>query len=239
MRLFITGTGTDVGKTFVTAMLNLFFLKRGIKTSVVKLVATGCQDGPESPDITFIQMSMQHYTGAQNQGRSSVLQTLDCFAFPASPHLAAEKEGKKLNPEKLMDKINSLKEAAAEEDRILLVEGAGGLMVPLNRDVLLIDLIARMDMETVIVSSSWLGTINHTLLSIEALSRRKIPIRTVILNSGPAPPSPSYCLKEIVKDNRRTIREFSGIPVIGPLEKAADPGQAMVAMENELEQLFS
>ncbi|MBF0130500.1 MAG: dethiobiotin synthase, partial [Alphaproteobacteria bacterium] len=129
---------------------------------------------------------------------------------PLSPHEAARREGVSID----MDRFS-----LPATGRPLVVEGAGGLLVPLNRDALMIDLIARLGLPVVLVGPSGLGTINHTLLSLEALRRRGLPVLGVILN-GPSNPA-----------NRAAIERHGQIPVrelprMDPLDADAVASQA-------------
>ena len=120
------------------------------------------------------------------------------LSSPASPHLAAERDSVSIDPHAL-----SLPSLA----RPLIIEGAGGLMVPLTRDVLFIDVFARWQAPVVLCARTILGTLNHTLLSLEALRRRAIPVLGVALIGDPHP------------DNERTLREMGQVLVLGRLPR--------------------
>jgi dethiobiotin synthetase len=118
------------------------------------------------------------------------------LAAPVSPHWAAEWEGVAIDPARLV---------LPPGDGPLVVECAGGLLVPLRRDWLQIEQIARWGLPVVLVARSGLGTLNHTLLSLEALARRRIPVLGLVLNGEPHP------------DNPRTLAELGGVPVLAEL----------------------
>jgi dethiobiotin synthetase len=118
-----------------------------------------------------------------------------------SPHLAAKLTGSPLDIEPLVD-------IAASQAGAWIVEGAGGVLVPLNEQVLLIDLIRRLKLPVVIVVRSGLGTINHTLLTIEALTRRALPIAGIVM-VGPR--------NDLARENRIAIERYGGITVVGEL----------------------
>ena len=206
MEFFITGTGTGIGKTFVTALLARAFLQRGLSTGVQKWVSTGSREKAE--DLEFIEQNVPEISSQAVSVPS--LQAVYCLEFPASPHLAAEKENVAILPERI---ISSFSQVKGRFD-ILMAEGAGGLMVPVTRDVLLIDILKESGMPAVVVAASGLGTINHTLLSLETLDRRGIPCAGVVLNSQGWDTSFEEHL-DIVQDNIRVIEEFSGIKVLG------------------------
>jgi dethiobiotin synthetase len=117
---------------------------------------------------------------------------------PASPHLAAERDGVKIDVAALRLPVTS---------RPLVIEGAGGLMVPLTRDTLLIDVFAQWRAPIVLCARTSLGTLNHTLLSLEALKRRNIPILGVALLGDPH------------EDNPRTLAALGGAPILGRLQR--------------------
>ena len=120
------------------------------------------------------------------------------LAAPVSPHWAAEREGIVIDPARL---------ALPQGDGPLVVECAGGLHVPLRRDWLQIDQIARWGLPVVLVARSGLGTLNHTLLSLEALRHRRIPVLGLVLNGDRHP------------DNPRTLWEIGGVPVLAELPR--------------------
>ena len=227
MELFITGTGTGVGKTFVTALLAHHFHKNGMKTGVQKWVSTGNADFAD--DLAFIAENVPGLQ--QNKDINNNLQSIYCLEFPASPHLAAEKQGVTISSEKIIQGYREMR----KHFQVFMAEGAGGLMVPLTRKLLLIDIVEELKLPTLIVAAAGLGTINHTLLSIEALSQRKIPCAGVVLNSQEYPPAVAKEMEhpDIVRDNARVIEDISGVPVLGVLDrvkafdKAIDAGNSI------------
>jgi dethiobiotin synthase len=123
---------------------------------------------------------------------------------PVSPHLAAKLNGSPLD-------IEPLVEIAESQSGAWIVEGAGGVLVPLNEQVLLVDLIRRLQLPVLpvlIVSRSGLGTINHTLLTIEALSRRALPVAGVVMVGPPG---------DLAGENRLAIERYGSVPVVGEL----------------------
>lgn len=202
--IFVAGTDTSVGKTFIASLLLGSFLEQGMGAAYQKWVSSG---GNVSPDLIFCM---------ENNGMSANHreQVPYHFSFPASPHLAAELDDVLIDPQLIIDSCNR----ALGQNEILLVEGAGGLMVPLRRDLLLIDLLARLPMPTLLVARSGLGTINHSLLSVEALRQRGIPVLGIIFSDGEdeiAHDDP------IVVDNMKIIAELAGVPVFGRLPRMA------------------
>lgn len=156
MQIFITGTDTDVGKTTISSWLCLH-----TGYSYFKPIQTGSILGTDSHQIS-------------NLTNANVYKENFVYKRPLSPHLAASLENDSIN----IDRISLPK------THNLIIEGAGGVLVPINKTILMVDLIKKLATPTILVARSTLGTINHTLLSLEALRARNIPILGVILN-GP------------------------------------------------------
>lgn len=155
MRIFITGTDTDVGKTVVSSWLCLHS-----KSAYFKPIQTGNLYDVDTATVQKLSTKTRTYKEAYS------------YSEPLSPHLAAELDGGRID----LDNI------CLPDEKNLIVEGAGGLLVPLNENQLLIDLVKRLQLPVILVARSSLGTINHTLLSLEALRQRDIPILGVIMN---------------------------------------------------------
>jgi len=173
---FVTGIDTDIGKSIVCGLLARFLRSSKVNYISAKLIQTGCQDIAE--DI----ITHRKLEGIELLPEDLAKETCSyTFKFPASPHLAAELEGKFIDPAQVAKCVNKLAESY---DKVLL-EGAGGIMVPLTRDLLTADFIAEQEYSLIVVSSSRLGSINHTLLTLEAALSRDIPIAGVIYNEYP------------------------------------------------------
>lgn len=210
--LFVTGTDTSVGKTLVCGLLLDFFLRRGLDAGYQKWVATG----PEHPPVDLRECL--DLAGLPLPAPEEVERMVPCrFALPASPHLAAEQEGTVVDPALLRSRYEEMR----RRHEVLLVEGVGGILVPLRRDLLLADFLAELRIPTLVVARPGLGTINHTLLTLEALRHRDIPVLGVVFSrSGAGEDNPL-----LVADNMRTISETGSVEVFGLLphvrEKAA------------------
>ena len=180
-QFIVCGTDTDVGKTVVSALL-----VQGLGAHYWKPVQSGDDQGGDSGWIkTLLELPDQRLIPEAYR-----------FQNPVSPHWAAELEGRQIAPERLaLPKISGP----------LVVETAGGLLVPLGRDWLQIEQVAQWQLPVLLVARSGLGTLNHTLLSVEALRHRQIPLLGLVLN-GPLHP-----------DNPRTLAEISGAPVLAQL----------------------
>ncbi|MFZ5775725.1 MAG: dethiobiotin synthase [Thermodesulfobacteriota bacterium] len=209
--IFVAGTDTDVGKTWVTGLLLAFLREQGIEAGYQKWAATGA--GYPPADLCHCLET----AGMVLQPELLADQVVFHFGLAASPHLAAEQEGRQVEAEAIRQSFARL----ISRYELLVVEGVGGLMVPLRRDLLLIDLLAELVIPTVLVARSGLGTINHTLLSIEALRQRAIPLLGVVCSD--AQPTEDSA---IVADNLRTIAELGRLPVYGRLPHCSNTAEA-------------
>ena len=185
LRIVVCGTDTDVGKTVVSA-----WLVQGLHATYWKPVQSGLDEGGDRERICELL----------NLPPERWLREAYAFRRPVSPHWAAECDGMEVDPANLgLPPCNGP----------LVVETAGGLMVPLNRSWLQIDQLQRWQLPVVLVARSGLGTLNHTLLSLEALRQRRIPVLGLILNG------PHHA------DNPGTLEQFGGIPVLAQLPPLA------------------
>jgi malonyl-CoA O-methyltransferase len=187
--LFVTGTDTGVGKTVVSAAL-MTRLRSVAPVRYWKPIQTGIEQDDDTATVTWL-------------ARCSAAELLTSgvrLPHPVSPHLAARLSGTAIDLPPLEDTFNE----AARASRVV-VEGAGGVLVPVNDIQFMIDLMARLDLPTVITARSMLGTINHTLLTIEALQRRSVTIAGVVMVGPPN------------ADNRHAIEQYGGVRVLGEM----------------------
>ncbi|PTN36995.1 dethiobiotin synthase [Desulfonatronum sp. SC1] len=197
MIIFVAGIDTDVGKTVATGRLAAVYAAAGRRVITQKLVQTGCEGIAE--DILEHRRAMQYDLLPEDLAGSTCPYV---FKFPASPHLAAALEGRRIDTAKLTGATNTL----ARHYEIVLVEGAGGLCVPLDGQTTLLDLLARQHWPTVLVTTPRLGSINHTLLSLAALRERRIPVAGIVYNlHHPSPPEIVDDTLHIIRDALRTI----------------------------------
>ncbi|MBI5542073.1 MAG: ATP-dependent dethiobiotin synthetase BioD [Bacteroidia bacterium] len=172
--IFISAIDTDAGKTIVTGLLALSLKNRGLNVITQKIAQTGCNN--ISDDI----LKHREIMGEELNEFDNIRLTCPyIFNFPASPHLSAKLENTEINTEEISSATNELEK---HFDYILL-EGVGGLMVPLNTNELLIDYISNKQYPLILVTSGKLGTINHTLLSLEAIRRRNIELKAIVYNN--------------------------------------------------------
>lgn len=183
-KIFVTGIGTDVGKTVVSAIL-----VEALKADYWKPIQSGSYYGTDSENVKKLLTS----------DVSVVHPEAYCLKQYMSPHAAAELEGVEID----LDEIN-LPDSKNEN---LIIEGAGGIMVPINKKQFILDLIIKFDCEVVLVIQNYLGSINHSLLSIDSLRSRNIKILGIVFNGPP---------HQLSQD---IICNYSGIECIGHISK--------------------
>ena len=197
---FVTGTDTDVGKTLVSA-----WLMTHRDADYWKPVQAGTE--PETDSVTVRRLA--------EVSASRVLPEAYVLPDAMAPHEAARRAGIRIDMAKLMPPAS---------DRLLVVEGAGGMLVPLTDDAYVIDLAAELHLPVLLVARSTLGTINHTLLSIEALRRRGLPLAGVVMN-GPETPH-----------NRVAIERYGDVTIIAEIPWLPSVTRAtLLAIEPELD----
>lgn len=176
--IFVTGTDTGVGKTIVTAALAHHFSQRGMSVGVMKPVETGVAD-PSRPgeDALLLQWSAGCELPADQFAPYR-------FKAPLAPDQAAKLEQRQIS----LSKITELAKAMANRHQLTLVEGAGGLMVPLAGGLLVADLVKQLGAELLVITRPDLGTINHTLLTVFAARTMDIPVCGMVLNKQPVDP---------------------------------------------------
>lgn len=173
---FVSGIDTDAGKSYATGFLAREWNKDGKRTITQKLIQTGNVGHSEDIDLHRRIMEIP-FTQEDREG----LTMPEIFSYPASPHLASRLDNRPIDFVRIKHATQELSE---RYDRVLL-EGAGGLMVPLTTDFMTIDYIAQEKYPLIFVTSGKLGSINHTLLSLEAIQRRGITLDTVLYNLYP------------------------------------------------------
>lgn len=191
--LFITGIGTGIGKTIVSAVL-----VEKLKADYWKPVQSGDLHDSDTMKVKSLvtNTSSVFYPEAYR------------LTQPYSPHKSAAIDGITIEREKIV---------LPKTERVLIIEGAGGLMVPLNDTFLMIDLIKQLDAEVVLVSQNYLGSINHTLLSVDALNQRDMPVKGIIFNGVPNANSEQFILA------------YSKYPMLGHVPELNTPDKVSVA----------
>jgi len=198
--LFITGTDTDVGKTYITAGLAVTFRKMGIDVGVMKPFAAGTpqKKGYKSEDIVILSRAAMA-CDPEN------LVNPQFFLIPASPYTAWK--NLKTKP-KISTILSSFKKLSKLHD-VLLVEGMGGIMTPILKDYYITNLIKEMKIPTVIVTRSRIGTVNHTIMTCKMCEKYKIPVKGIIINNF----DDGYPVTELKRD----LQNLTGIKVLGSI----------------------
>ena len=181
-KIFITGIGTGVGKTIVSAIVT-----EALQADYWKPIQTGSGEDKDSDTVK----------GIINNKKTKIHPEAFCLPLPASPFAAAEEQGIKIEIKNI---------TIPKTDNILVIEGAGGLMVPINEKELMIDMMEQWGAEVILVSQNYLGSINHTMLSCMALKDRGIKVLGIVYNG---------------EDNlmaERSILSFCDYPVIGRIK---------------------
>jgi dethiobiotin synthetase len=199
--IFITGTGTDVGKTFVAASLIRHLRRMGRTVEALKPVVSGFDPAaPASSDPGVLLQALGHSATLEEIKRIAPWR----YRAPLSPDLAAAQEGQAID----VDAVVAFCRTAADQRRdIVLIEGVGGIMVPLDNQRTVLDLMMALQMPLILVAGSYLGTISHTLTALDALFRRNLKVLSIIVSESP---NSSVPLAETVA----AIARFAG-PVIG------------------------
>ena len=199
--LFISGIDTDIGKTIATGQLAKALSEKGHKVITQKLVQTGCRDIAEDL-ITHRNMMGIPLQRVDKEGTTCPY----VFSKPASPHLSAALDHTVIEPELITAATNKL----LMDYDIVLLEGAGGLMVPITDSLLTLDYIAKQGYPIVLVTSGRLGSINHTLLSIEAIQSRSLSLHALIYNQWQPNNDDSRYKKddEIVDSTRQYLYKY-------------------------------
>ena len=173
--LLVTGTDTGIGKTVVAAALVTALRQRGVRALAFKPVETGTNAGHPTDSET-----LAHASGESNALAKPLLQLPE----PLAPAVAAERAGVTLDPDQIEGRIRRLRESGYS----LVVEGAGGVMVPLCWDYTILDLAQACDLDAIVVARAGLGTLNHVAMTVMMLRSREIPIRGIVLNGrSPTP----------------------------------------------------
>ena len=198
--LFIAGTDTDVGKTYIAAGLAVAFRKMGIDVGVMKPFAAGRAEkkGYKSEDIVILSRAAKACDPEK-------LVNPQFFKIPASPYTAWKTL--KTKP-KISTILSSFKKLTKLHDMIL-VEGMGGIMTPILKNYYITNLIKEMKIPTVIVTRSKIGTVNHTIMTVKMCEKYKIPVKGIIINNF----DDGYPIPELKRD----LQNLTGIKVLGSI----------------------
>jgi dethiobiotin synthetase len=215
--LFVTGTGTGVGKTVLSAALLAAMAAAGELVRAHKPVVTGVDDRSEAhqPGVLPGGWPPDHELLASVAGMRPEEVAPLRYGPAVSPHLAARLAGEAIDPDKLIARARA---AAGADDGTLIVEGVGGLLVPLTEEFTVRDLAAALGLGVLIAAEPGLGTINHTLLTLEAARSAGLDVRAVVLTPWPDAPA------ELERSNRDTIARLGEVQVEG-LSPVRSPDQ--------------
>lgn len=202
---FVTGTGTDVGKTWVSSLLAKGFSKK-VPVSYMKPVQTGCTKSKDgslvAPDFEFVKKHCKIVTG------DPALHAPYCFEPACSPHLAARLDNQEIDFAAIAACAGDICAMPAMKNGLLVVEGAGGVLVPFDAEKNMLQLMMYLNLPIILVTTPDLGTINHTLLTLCALRSVHVKLAGVVMNN-------CHNVKNdfIYKDNRDTLKAILlGIP---------------------------
>lgn len=196
--IFVTGTDTGVGKTYIACALARALKAAGISTGVLKAISTGDREDAKK----LIAAA----------GVDDSLETVNplFMKYPLAPMMASRMSGEKIDLAPIWKSYAALR----KKYEFVIAEGVGGLMVPIKKNYFVIDMIHKFNMPVLVVARPYLGTINHTLLTIDKLRQAKLPVAGVVLSCRQ-----SSTLAE--KTNPEVIRELTGLPVLEvPCKKA-------------------
>lgn len=200
--IFITGTDTGVGKSIVTGLLAKYLRGKGYKVITQKWVQTG---SCVCADINLHLKIMGVAKGVIREHLDRVCPYV--FKLPASPHLAAISEKRKINVARIKESFKSL----VSKFDFVIVEGVGGALVPVNQKTLLIDIARHLKLPVLVVAQNKLGAINHILMTIEVLKHRKMKILGIVFNNCPDQD------KLVLKDNPDIVKKITGQNILGVL----------------------
>jgi dethiobiotin synthetase len=217
--VFVTGTGTCVGKTVVCGLLAGFLRAQGMRVTTQKWVETGVTDGPSDIDVHRRLMGDPDATAEPPLADRCPYR----FSLPASPHLAAAREKRRVDPAVIEAAYRRL----ADTHDAVLVEGAGGFLVPLSEELLTGDLVARIGLPVLVVVGNRLGCVNDVLLTVEAVRRRGIPLLGLVFNRLPGEGDGTAA--DVLADNPRIVVEIARTPVLGEVPLLSDPAQGAEA----------
>jgi dethiobiotin synthetase len=198
--VFVTGTGTEVGKTVVAGALARTAAASGRKVAVFKPAVSGIDESR----ALGVPPDHEHLRAASGSGQSDSEVSPYLFGPAVSPHLAAELEGTVIERERL---LSGLAAARAAGD-FLVCEGVGGLLVPLRPDYLVRDFAVDAGLPVVVVAAPGLGTINHTLLTLESARAAGLEVAGVVLTPWPSDPS------RLERSNLEAITDLGAVPVL-------------------------
>ncbi len=208
--IYVIGTDTGVGKTVLSLLLMQYFHEKGFHPFYIKAIQTGCMDPYDvDSDAAFVYNNIKPL-GGKDPADSVPL----CFRNPKAPYFAARDEGKDIDLKLVLQAVEKRNQSHCP----IILEAAGGVFVPINEETMMIDTVKLFNSRPVIAARAGLGTINHTLLTLEALDKRDIrPLGIVFMDpvENGAPP-------DLVNENMEAVEKASGLTVAGVVHKIED-----------------
>ncbi|MFL5849032.1 MAG: dethiobiotin synthase [Solirubrobacteraceae bacterium] len=206
--IFVTGTGTEVGKSVVAASICAALAARGMKVAAFKPVVTGTDDAPDGGWPRDHELLASVASAGQAADDVAPMR----FGPPVSPHHAADLADTRIEPRELVDAARG----AAEGRDFFVCEGIGGLLVPFTTGYMVRDLAIDLGLPAVVAAQAGLGTINHTLLTLEAARTGGLDVLAVVLTPWPDEPS------DLERSNREAIEQLGNVRVCGLPETSPD-----------------
>ena len=213
MSYFVTGTDTGVGKTLVSCALLRAFAAKGLRVVGMKPVAAGCDEDERNEDANKLR-------AASNIMASYGQINPYCFPYPVAPHIAARNAGARIDSSRVLTSYNELTSQAD----VVIVEGIGGFMVPLNELQDSADLVQQMELPVILVVGMRLGCINHALLTAEAIAARELSFAGWVANVLDANMA-------ALRDNIATLEQHLAAPLLGVVEYQAQPDARVIATQ--------
>jgi dethiobiotin synthetase len=214
--IFVTATGTDIGKTFVTCGLIRALQARGRKVAALKPIMSGF-DRASVSDAGLLLSALGRPVAAETIAQLSPWR----FGAPLSPDMAAAREDRTIDFAAVVD---FCRDAIASRDGALLIEGVGGVMAPLDARHTVLDWMAALDIPLVLVAGSYLGTISHTLTALDVLRRRSLDVACLVISESQGSPVP-------LEETRDTVARFASAIEVVALPRLADPATDHPAFE--------
>lgn len=202
---FITGTDTNVGKTFVSTGLSMAFVRRGLSAGVMKPVETGC------PTVGSVLAPDDAIALKEASGSKDPIDLINPFRFaPAlAPLIASETEGRLIEPALIKSAFDLIRKS----HDATIVEGAGGLLVPVTHDMTMAGIVRLLDIPIIIVAAQRLGVINQTAMTVECAKARGLSIAGIILNSLSEPDPDDISIKY----NASAIERLTGVKILAEI----------------------
>ena len=208
--VFVTGTDTGVGKTVVSCALAAWCRRDGMDVGVMKPIATGGRRMIEQGKPRWVSDdAIALATAAKTRDPWSLVNPI-CFREPMAPHAAAQRARRPIR----LDVVSAAFRELARRHAFIIVEGVGGVLVPLTSRATVVDLIKQLRLPAIVVARPGLGTLNHTLLSLQALRAARVPCWGLMINHA-TPPSRRRIDRAIIRSNLETLRRAA--PLLGEL----------------------